>query len=129
MKQTTLSALSTSDLVQTFIEKGLGASAADAVLDNEQANRLHRETHNIGSEITRRGSAAQSTLVPLLDHPDECVRMMAAVYAHPIAPERSHRVLVDLSAHGNLPYRFLVDAYLDELGYEGRFSKARSSPS
>jgi Domain of unknown function (DUF2019) len=129
MKMHDFSKLPTEALVQVFIEKSLAASAADAVLDNDQANRCHLEAHKTGSELARRGPAALLRMVPLMDHADECVRMMAAKYAHSVAPEQSHRVLSQLSAEGGIPYRFLADAQLDELGYEGRFSKLRSSLS
>jgi Domain of unknown function (DUF2019) len=129
MKEDDLSKLPAEALVQRLIEKSLAASAADAVLDNDQANRCHLEAHKTGSELARRGSVAVQQIVPLMDHPDECVRMMAARYAHSVAPERSHRVLSQLSADGVIPYRFLADAQLDELGYESRFSKLRSSSS
>jgi hypothetical protein len=129
MKKGSLSKLSTEALVQMLIEKSLAASAADAVLDNDQANRLHLDAHKIGSELVHRGSTAQMQLVPLMEHPDECVRMMAATYAHSVAPERSHQALSQISAEGGIPYRFLADAQLDELGYESRFSKLRSSSS
>jgi hypothetical protein len=124
-----LSELAVPTLVQILVEKSLAASAADGVLDNDQANRLHLEAHKTGSELVRRGPAALQLIVPLMDHPDGCVRMMAARYANPVAPERSRRVLSQLSAEGGIPYRFLADAQLDELGYESRFSRARSSAS
>ena len=124
-----LSKFSAEALVQRLIEKSLAASAADAVLDNDQANRCHLEAHKTGSELARRGSVAVQQIVPLMDHPDECVRMMAARYANSVTPERSRRVLSQLSAEGGIPYRFLADAQLDELGYESRLSKLRSSSS
>ncbi len=120
MTEQDLSKLSESDLVEKYVDLGLAASAADDLLDTDRSNRLGRKMAGAVAELKRRGPMSVRALQPLMKHDNECVRMNAAQDCHEFAPGEARAVLEELSAHGDVPYRFLADATLHLYGYTSR---------
>lgn len=88
---------SNEELVRLYEEAAHNHRQATDSGDPEEGNRAADLVALIYHELRKRGLAAQSLLLPLLDAPDSGVRGWAAAHALEFAPEKGEPVLEVLS--------------------------------
>jgi hypothetical protein len=74
------------ELVARFLSTGLAQYDAAYVVDTKKYNRLFAKMQDIENELKRREGDQRRALLPLLDHRNVQVRMMAAHAVLAIAP-------------------------------------------
>jgi len=70
---------------------GVAQYEALYVVDTKKFNRLYREMEDVRNELKRREGDQRRALLPLLDHPNVQVRMMAAHAVLTISPVLARR--------------------------------------
>ena len=93
-----ISNASDEQLTDAYTRAAFGHGSATRNGDHEAANRHHDAITAIYRELRVRGGRAQSALVPLMQHGDECVRSWSAAHALEFAPEQAEPVLTELAA-------------------------------
>jgi hypothetical protein len=78
-------------LVAHFLSIGLAQYDAARVADTSKYNRLFARMQDIRHELKRREGDQRRALLPLLDHPNVQVRMMAAHAVLTISPALARR--------------------------------------
>lgn len=84
---------SVQELVARFVSIGLAQYDAAYVVDTRKYNRLYSKMVEIRNELKRRQRDQRRALLPLLDHPNVQVRMMAADTLLAISPELARKAL------------------------------------
>jgi hypothetical protein len=84
---------SVQELVARFLSIGLAQYDAAYVVDTKKYNRLFGKMVDIRNELKRREGDQRRALLPLLDHPNVQVRMMAANALLAISPVLARRAL------------------------------------
>lgn len=79
-------AASVQELVTHFLSIGLAQYDAARVADTTKYNRLYRKMDDVVNELKRRNGDQRRALLPLLNHPNVQVRMMAAHAVLTISP-------------------------------------------
>jgi hypothetical protein len=74
------------ELVERFLSIGLAQYDAAYVVNTTRYNRLFAKMQTIENELKRREGDQRHALLPLLDHPNVQVRMMAAHAVLVISP-------------------------------------------
>jgi hypothetical protein len=77
---------SVQELVAHFLSITLAQYDAARVADTTKYNRLYRKMEDVVNELKRREGDERRALLPLLDHPNVQVRMMAAHAVLRISP-------------------------------------------
>ena len=82
---------SVQELVAGFLSIGLAQYEAAYVVDTRKYNRLFSRMQDIRKELRRREGDQRRALLPLLDHRNVQVRMMAAHAVLTISPDRARK--------------------------------------
>jgi hypothetical protein len=85
---------SVQELVARFLSIGLAQYDAAYVIDTGKYNRLYASMQDVRNELRRREGDQRRALLPLLDHPNVQVRMMAANTLLAISPGKPWRACV-----------------------------------
>ena len=104
MKNIDLDKLTIAQLVERFA--ALGIEEDKAVFDDNNAkyNRLYRQMDAVEQELKRRPGDQRRALLPLFDHPNLWVRLMAAKTTLAVAPEAARQMLQAIESWGRQPY-------------------------
>jgi hypothetical protein len=84
---------SVQELVARFVSIGLAQYDAMYVLDTRKYNRLYGKMVDVRNELKHREGDQRRALLPLLDHPNVQVRMMAADTLLAISPDLARKAL------------------------------------
>lgn len=103
MSKDKLKKLTTEELVERFVEIGLGQD--DAMLYNEigKYNRLYDQMKSVEDELESRKDDHRRFLLPLYEHDNTLVRLKAAFATLALAPEASRAVLQEISDSNRYP--------------------------
>jgi hypothetical protein len=82
---------SVQELVERFVSIGLAQYEAAYVVDTRKYNRLYAQMQEIRKELRRREGDQRHAPLPLLDHPNVQVRMMAAHTVLAISPDLARK--------------------------------------
>ena len=96
MKGAALKDMSIDQLVARFIEITVGQFNAELHDEYAKYNRLYRQMEAIERELKSRSGDQRKALVPLFEHANPQVRLMAAQSTLALAPEAARQVLQDL---------------------------------
>ena len=93
---------SVQELVAQFVSIGLAQYDAAYVVDTRKYNRLFSRMRDVETELKRREGDQRRALLPLLDHPNVQVRMMAAHELLVISPALARKALESIYEIQNL---------------------------
>jgi hypothetical protein len=88
-----LTDMSIDQLVERFIEIGIAEYDAIELGQSKKHNRLYDQMDAVENELKSRDGDARSALIPLYDHPNPHVQLMAAKATLAIAPEAARNAL------------------------------------
>jgi hypothetical protein len=94
---------SVEELVARFVSIGLAQYDAAYVVDIRKYNRLFGRMRDVESELKRREGDQRRALLPLLDHTNVQVRMMAAHELLVISPALARKALESVRDSGISP--------------------------
>ncbi len=109
MKRTSLKEMAVEHLVERFVALAVAESEAIDRGDNARYNRLFPQLEDVREELKERPGDQRRALVPLLDHPNPQVRLIAAVSTLEIAPKAARRALELIKERQEFPQA--ADAY------------------
>jgi hypothetical protein len=109
MKRISLKEMSVEHLVERFVALAVAESEAIDRGDNSMYNRLFPQMEDVREELKDRPGDQRRALVPLLDHPNPQVRLIAAVTTLEVAPEVARRALELIKDRDEFPQA--ADAY------------------
>lgn len=104
MKNSDLDNLTTAQLVERFAALGIEEDKAVFDDDNAKYSRLYWQMDAVKEELKRRPGDERRALLPLFDHPNLWVRLMAAKGTLAVAPEAARKMLQTIEAWGRQPY-------------------------
>jgi len=104
MKQSDLPSLSVPQLVDLFARIGVEQDEAEKVADRATRRRLSYEMDDVQAELKSRPGDQRRALIPLFDHPNMQVRLMAAKYTLAVAPVDARRMIESIAASNWFPY-------------------------
>lgn len=107
MKTDKLPTLNINELLEIYVEAAAGHGTATLDGNYRKANRHHDALAAVYRELRSRGTAAQRSLLGLLNHPNAGVRCWAAAHALEFAPDEGEPVLEALT---KTPGIFALDA-------------------
>jgi hypothetical protein len=84
------------ELVERFTALGVGQFQAARGGDIKQLNRLLLQMRDVTEELKARPGDQRSALLPLFDHPNVQVRLMAAKLTLALAPVAARQMLQDI---------------------------------
>ncbi len=84
-------------LVNRYADSAAAHGRATEAGDHETANAAHEALARVYRELRRRGTEAQRTLLPLLEHDDPGVRVWAGAHALEFAPAQGERALTRIA--------------------------------
>jgi predicted GNAT superfamily acetyltransferase len=96
-----LTKMPTADLVREFTELSIHEHNAVLWFDTKRYNKLFAFQRQVVAELKRRGE--RDRLIPLYDHPNVWVRVMAAKSTLAVAPEKARKLLEDIHATKHVP--------------------------
>src|SRR4051794_7400948 len=94
---------SVQELVAHFLSITLAQYDAARIADTTKYNRLYRKMEDVVNELKRRQGDQRRALLPLLDHPNVQVRMMAAHAVLTISPLRARKAFESVRDSGISP--------------------------
>ena len=94
---------SVQELVAQFLSIGLAQFDAAYVVDTRKYNRLYQKMDVVLDELKRREGDQRRALLPLLDHPNVQVRMMAAQAVLAISPTLARSAFVSVRDSNEFP--------------------------
>jgi hypothetical protein len=94
---------SVQELVERFLSTGLAQYEAAYVVDTRKYNRLYARMQDIRKELWRREGDQRRALLPLLNHPNVQVRMMAAHTVLTISPDLARKAFESVRDSGIFP--------------------------
>jgi hypothetical protein len=94
---------SVQELVARFLSITLGQYDAARIADTTKYNRLYRKMEDVVNELKRREGDQRRALLPLLDHPNVQVRMMAAHAVLTISAALARRAFESVRDSGIFP--------------------------
>jgi uncharacterized protein DUF2019 len=94
---------SVQELVERFLSTGLAQYEAAYVVDTRKYNRLYARMQDIRKELRRREGDQRHALLPLLNHPNVQVRMMAAHTVLTISPDLARKAFESVRDSGIFP--------------------------
>ncbi len=109
MKRISLKEMAVEHLVERFVALAVAESEAIDRGDNASYNRLFPQMEDVREELKKRPGDQRRALVPLFEHPNPQVRLIAAVSTLEIAPEAARRVLELIKDRDEFPQA--ADAY------------------
>lgn len=112
MKRLNLKAMSIVELVDRFVALGLGQFQAELHGEIAKGNRLLLQMRDVTDELKSRPGDQRSALLPLFDHPNVQVRLMAAKLALAVAPVAARQMLEDIKESRQYPQA--MDAGMSE---------------
>ncbi|ETR76019.1 hypothetical protein X566_15615 [Afipia sp. P52-10] len=92
-----LSAISTFELVESFLSITLQQYEAERHYKTRKYNRLYDEMETVKAELKGRAGDQRRALLPLLQHPNVQVRLMTAIALLAVEPDRAKATLVEVS--------------------------------
>lgn len=92
-----LSAMSTTELVESFLSITLRQYDAERRYKTGAYNRLYGEMESVKAELKGRAGDERRALLPLLQHPNVQVRLMTAIALLAVEPDRAKATLVEVS--------------------------------
>lgn len=95
--------LSVAELVEYFTALCVGQYEAELRGEGAKGNRLIREMFTVSEELKTRPGDQRSALLPLYEHSNIQVRLMAAKETLAIAPSAARRQLVSIKASKQMP--------------------------
>jgi hypothetical protein len=104
VKNTNLDNLTIAQLVERFAALGVEEDKAVFDDDNAKYTRLYWQMDAVKQELKRRPGDQRRALLPLFDHPNLWVRLMAAKGTLAVAPQAARKMLQDIEAWGRQPY-------------------------
>lgn len=96
MKRFDLQTMTVVELVERFTALGVGQFEAELSSNIPKNNRLLLQMRDVTEELKRRPGDQRSALLPLFDHTNIQVRLMAARLTIAIAPAAARQVLQDI---------------------------------
>jgi hypothetical protein len=102
-KRVPIDQLTIDDLVQHFLALTLAQYEARFPSQTSRYNRLYRQMNEIRDELKRREGDQRRALLPLINHENAQVRLMAASSLLTIVPDRAKRALESVRDSGILP--------------------------
>jgi hypothetical protein len=91
MKRVTLQELTIDELVDRFVELGIGQDQAELYDENSKYNMLFKQMTAVDQELRARGREARLALLRLYNHPNMQVREQAAIKTLGVAPEAASK--------------------------------------
>lgn len=104
MKRQRLEDLTVAQLVERYPQAGIEEDKAEKEDEFQKRNTLCRQMFAIANELKRRPGDQRRALVPLFDHPNIEVRLLAAKAALAIAPVEARKVIEEIAASRRFPY-------------------------
>lgn len=96
MKRPSLQNISVNELVERFAALGVGQFQAELHGDIGKENRLLLQMRDVAEELKRRRGDQRTALLPLFEHPNIQVRLMAAKLTLAVAPAAARQMLQDI---------------------------------
>lgn len=96
MKPFDLKKMSVAEMVERFSALGVGQFQADLEGDIKKVNRLLLQMRDVTEELKARPGDQRSALLPLFNHPNIQVRLMAAKLTLAVAPAAARQMLQDI---------------------------------
>jgi hypothetical protein len=109
MKRTSLKEMAVEHLAERFVALAVAESEAIDRGDIARYNRLFPQLEDVREELKKRPGDQRRALVPLLEHPNPQVRLIAAVSTLEVAPEAARRALELIKDRDEFPQA--ADAY------------------
>lgn len=94
---------SVQDLVERFVSICFAQYDALYVVDTKKYNHLYRQMEDVVNELKRKEGDRRRALLPLLDHSNLQVRMMAAHAVLSIVPALARKAFESVRESGILP--------------------------
>jgi hypothetical protein len=107
MKTSILNGMTVPQLVERFTALALGQFKAELHGETGKYNRLFRELAAIEQELKARTGDQRIALVPLFEHPNAQVRLMAAEFTLAVAKASACRTLQEIWDKMSSPRRHL----------------------
>jgi len=104
VKNIDLDKLTITQLVERFTALGIEEDKAVFDGDNAKYRRLYWQMDAVEQEMKRRPGDQRRALLPLFDHPNLWVRLMAAKTTLAVAPEAARQMLQAIESWGRQPY-------------------------
>ena len=104
MENIDLDKLTIAQLVERFTALGIEEGKAVFEGDNAKYRRLYWQMDAVEQELKRRPGDQRRALLPLFDHPNLWVRLMAAKTTLAVAPEAARKMLQAIEVWGRQPY-------------------------
>jgi len=98
MTQSALTEMTIEQLVEQFIQLGIEEYNAEMLDQISQYNRLFRQMNAVEDELKSRDGDARRALIPLYNHLNARVRVMAAKATLAIAPQAARQALEAIQA-------------------------------
>lgn len=93
MKPVDLKSMSVAALVRRFTDLCLRQYEAELRSEHAKENRLIKDMFAVADELKVRPGDQRTALLPLYDHPNAQVRLMAATETLAVAPQEARRML------------------------------------
>lgn len=107
--------LTIDELVQNFLALTLAQYEARFPSQTGKYNRLYRQMNEIRDELKRREGDQRRALLPLINHENAQVRLMAASSLLTIVPDRAKKALESVRDSGIVPPSVNAAGLLDGL--------------
>jgi Domain of unknown function (DUF2019) len=107
--------LTIEELVQNFLALTLAQYEARFPSQTSKYNRLYRQMNEIRDELKRREGDQRRALLPLINHENAQVRLMAASSLLTIVPDRAKKALQSVRDSGITPPSVNAGFLLDGL--------------
>jgi Domain of unknown function (DUF2019) len=114
-KRIPLDQLTIDDLVQQFLALTLAQYEARFPSQTSKYNRLYHQMNEVSDELKRREGDQRRALLPLINHENAQVRLMAASSLLTIVPDRAKRALESVRDSGIVPPSVNAEGLLDGL--------------
>ncbi len=95
--------MSIDELVAFFADVCVQQYQAERKSEIAKYNRLYDKMDSAAKELKDRAPDARGALVKLFDHPNDQVRLQAAMEAFDFAPDRATQVFQEISKGGVMP--------------------------
>jgi hypothetical protein len=103
MKHSKLIGFSVSQLASLFAAIGVEEDKAEKADDVVKRNRLAEEMHAVQAELKGRPGDQRRALLPLYNHRNMQVRLMAAEYTLAVAPMEARQLIEAIAASNHFP--------------------------
>jgi hypothetical protein len=104
MRQKAINQMTTSELVEKFVEVAVAQDEAELRGQMAKYNRLFKQMMDVEGQLRGRDGDQRLQLLRLFDHPNLHVRVQAAMLTLAVAPVEARAQLEILAASDRLPY-------------------------